>query len=341
MSQSIRVSNGVTNWNVSFADPGLVYHMYEVCTTVDSTLVSTTGFKTFRCIYGYSFDPSRTQNFLYSVNVTISGVTTNTTMTAPMTGTYSTGADAATALQTALQTAENARSGGKVVDITVSYSEGTNFFTISFTQVRGTVNSFSVIGTHGGTNAYQDSATSHFGWQHGGTKTTSGSSGTVVSDYVSKAARVQVTFSGLGGSNRLSDAVNWNARALLGFSAAMTSDVTIKASMGDTDVAEFTDNTPPPVQPVGTWKPEPFIGPGPKLRGAYAVVSKLFWGLGNEVRPSYRPSVVSSDPPHGVTGAQVGPTTILRPGPRIASGYGPNEPTLNAMKHNMVRPEEV
>lgn len=235
MSRSIRVSNGVTNWNVTFDPPSSPYAQYALATVVDAALVSTTGLNTFRCSYSFHFDPTRTQVWQYSVSFTDGG-TTNTSLEVPMTGQYSTGAAAATALAAAVNAKEAEQAGGARVSVTVTYSEATKKFTLSWTQLRGTVNSFTIRGTIGGTGTYQRSAMSHFGNQHGADVVTAGSSGSVEFAYAVRANRFRISFAGLAGSNRLSDATNWEARDILGFSSGMTSDVTIRSSEGDTDV---------------------------------------------------------------------------------------------------------
>jgi hypothetical protein len=235
MSRSIRVSNGVTNWNVTFDPPSSPYHQYALATVVDAALVSTTGLNTFRCTYGFHFDPARTQVWQYSVSFTDGG-TTNTSLEVPMTGQYNTGAAAAQALQDAVNAKEAEQAGGARVSVTVTYSEATKKFTLSYAQLRGTVNSFTIRGTIGGSGTYQRSAMSHYGNQHGADVVTSGSSGSVEFAYAVRANRFRISFAGLAGSNRLSDSVNWEARDILGFSSGLTSDVTIRASEGDTDV---------------------------------------------------------------------------------------------------------
>ena len=242
MSRSIRVSNGVTNWNVTFDPPGGV--QYALATVVDAALVSITGLNTFRCTYSFHFDPTRTQVWQYSVSFTDGG-TTNTSLEVPMTGQYSTGAAAATALQDAVNAKEAEQAGGARVSVVVTYSEATKKFTLAWTQLRGTVNSFTIRGTIGGVGTYQRSAMSHYGNQHGADVVTAGANGSVEFAYAVRANRFRMSFAGLAGSNRLSDAVNWEARDILGYSSGMTSDVTIRSSEGDTDVLDPVPPSPP------------------------------------------------------------------------------------------------
>jgi len=228
------IGNGVVNHTIAVSD---TTPMIQRAQDATAAINAAFGLTTFKVIWGFRVVAGFNDEIRHAAN--LNGTATNVIgIIAP--GNYTSGAAFAAAVQTAMQTAEDAFAGGKRVDIIVTYNEGTGKLNWAWTEVRATISQFIIRGTP---PSYLVTALDVVGIQRGADQVGAGANGNMDGDYEVRVNRFKFTFSGAAGSVRMADAA-FTAESFFGITD--TTHQTILAYLCNQDML---DPAPPPPAP--------------------------------------------------------------------------------------------
>ena len=181
---------GSGDWLTAFVPPGSYPNNAAAGLAASDAMTALDG-GTWKVCYGYHMLPSFSSQIVYSVIFD----SLATDIEIDVTGVYLTGKDAANALVIALNGAERLQSGGARVTWSGDYDERTGLFHLNFAEARAGVTGAYIRGIVD----YGISALANYGIHFGYDHLSSGSSGSFVSDYETRAENFVFAFGGTGG----------------------------------------------------------------------------------------------------------------------------------------------
>ncbi len=235
----IRMSDGITQKDVTVSDTTpMIQRAVDAAAAINTAYSISDG--RFKVIWSFRIAAGFNDRIEFAAN--LNGSANNINCTIPADN-YTSGAALASAIQTAMQAAEDAFPGGKRVDITVTYTGG-NKFNWAWTQVRATISQFIIRGSpSAGAGGYAATALDTVGIQKGIDQIGSGANGNFDGDYVVLVNRFKFGYSGLGASLKLADAA-FTAEAFFGISD--TTNQSFGAYLCGLDMTDPAPEAPPP-----------------------------------------------------------------------------------------------